>query len=93
HPRPVWVFGGIVRGSRPITFFCHTIKDKKKDTLIPSIEKHILKGTKIYSDGLATYRAYIEAAGYEWDWVNHSIAYVKGDCHTQSIEGFWSQLK
>ena len=52
------------------------------------------KGAAIISDGMASYDG-LGRLGYQHDTVPHSKGvYVLGkDIHTNSIEGFWSQLK
>jgi hypothetical protein len=44
----------------------------------------------LYSDGFNLYRT----MGYNHAWVDHEREeYVRGDVHTQTIEGFWSIMK
>ena len=63
-------------------------------TLIPEIRATVPVGTAIVSDGMASYND-LEGLGYQHDVVPHSQGvYVLGkDIHTNTIEGFWSQLK
>ena len=69
------------------------VENVRKKTLMPLMEMHIEKGTKVSSDELKSYNG-VAAAGYEHGTVNHSQEqYVNGEHHTQSIEGFWSRLK
>ena len=51
-------------------------------------------GTAVLTDDLPSYRR-LSSLGYQHDVVPHSRGvYVVGkDIHTNSIEGFWSQLK
>lgn len=54
---------------------------------------NVEKGAKLYTDELAVYN-YAKPWGYDHDRVNHRRAeYVRGLVHTNTIEGFWSQLK
>ena len=54
---------------------------------------NVEKGSSLYTDELAVYN-YAEKWGYEHDTVNHRRwEYVRGKVHTNTIEGFWSQLK
>ena len=60
---------------------------------MPIIEDSIEPQSTIYSD---EYRAYKTLArrGYNHTTVNHStLEYVRGTAYTNTIEGFWSQLK
>ncbi len=83
------VFGAVQRGGRlsitPVT-------DTKRKTLEPIIHRHIKKGTYINSD---EWWAYTElSSDYKHDVVNHGRKeYVRGNIHTNTIEGAWSHLK
>jgi len=69
------------------------VKNLKKNTVIPIIEKNIEKQSNLYSDEFMSYR-WLKRYGYDHDVVRHGIQeYVRGKVHTNSIEGFWSQLK
>jgi transposase len=65
----------------------------KKRTLIPFIKENVEPDTTVYTDENQSYVA-LRWHGYKHDRVNHSkYVWVKGDCHTNSIEGFWSLMK
>lgn len=69
------------------------VENVKKLTLMPIVEQHVVKGSRVSSDELKSYNG-LMAAGYQHGTVNHSAKeFVRGDDHTQSIEGFWSRLK
>lgn len=54
---------------------------------------NVEKGSTVYTDELAVYN-YAQRWGYEHDRVSHRRReYVRGMVHTNTIEGFWSQLK
>jgi len=63
-------------------------------SLIPEIEKSVDKeNSKVFSDEWGSYRN-LTKLGYYHNSVNHRLGeYVKGDVHTNTIEGVWSQLK
>ena len=63
-------------------------------TLIPEIWASVDEDAVIITDGMASYRD-LGRLGYQHDVVPHSEGiYVIGkDIHTNSVEGFWSQLK
>lgn len=47
----------------------------------------------IHTDELPVYN-YVAPLGYSHEQVNHGLKqYVRGRCHTNTIDGFWSQLK
>ncbi len=56
--------------------------------------KFVKPGSKVYTDDWRGYEALTERFGYEHDSVNHSAKeYVRGDVHTNTIEGFWANVK
>jgi len=61
-------------------------------TLKPIIKANIPKGNIIITD---THGAYKDLSNtFQHEIINHSAKeYVRGEFHTNSIEGFWSQLK
>ena len=77
--------GGDLRGT--------VVPDSKKETLLPIIKANVAPGSKISTDSYKGYRK-LNALGYDHGAVNHNIKeWVRGDIHTQTIEGFWSHLK
>ena len=70
------------------------VPDVKARTLVPEIQASVPVGTAVITDDLPSYRR-LTALGYQHDTVPHSRGvYVLGkDIHTNSVEGFWSQLK
>jgi len=70
------------------------IPDVKARTLIPKVEEHVIKDSTVYTDDLPSYNN-LSKLGFDHKAVAHSQkVYVSaGDIHTNSIEGFWSQLK
>lgn len=67
------------------------IADRKNATIQPEVRAHIEPGSKVYSDDFA-YQWKMEDL-YEHEMVNHLKAYVDGNCHTNTMENFWSLLK
>lgn len=71
----------------------HVIPDVKRDTLVPIIKAEIAPGAQVMTDKWHAYR-HLSAMGYSHDTVDHGRKeYARGRVHTNSIEGFWSQLK
>lgn len=61
--------------------------------LIPEIHARVDATAQIYSDEHRSYKR-LRKDGYSHTTVNHSkLEYVRGTAHTNTIEGFWSQLK
>lgn len=62
-------------------------------TVKPIIQKNIEERSEIFSDEFMSY-ANLRKLGYEHDVIKHKIKeYVRGRVHTNTIEGFWSQMK
>ena len=65
----------------------------KSSTVMPLIKDSVKKGSMIMTDEFVIYQS-LTSSGYEHQTVNHgSKQYVEGIKHTNTIEGFWSQLK
>ncbi len=83
------VFGMVERGGRVVAL---TVPSRYGYTLRKSISQHVERGSDVYTDEYSGYR------GVEFDYthrqINHgSQEYVRGDVHTQTIEGFFSLVK
>lgn len=69
------------------------VKSAGARVLLPRIHNGVEYGATIYSDQAQVYKT-LHRVGYFHDSVNHSIGeYGRGLVHTNTIEGFWSQLK
>ncbi len=83
------VLGMLERGGRVVA---KVVGNTQRRTLLPQIVKHVEPSTEIHSD---EHPAYLGLVGprYEHKVINHTIAYVEGNVHTNGIENFWSLLK
>ncbi len=70
------------------------VPNVKTETLIPQIEANVQKDATIYTDELWSY-SQLDKIGFDHKVIAHAQkVYVTGDnIHTNSVEGFWSQLK
>ena len=69
------------------------VPNVKTHTLEPLIEENVDKGSTVHTDELLSYRR-LGQKGYTHKTVKHGAGeYVNGDCHANSIEGYWSHLK
>lgn len=69
------------------------VKSAGARVLLPEISKGVKSKTQIYSDEYRSYKA-LTKRGYAHTTVNHSkLEYVRGVAYTNTVEGFWSQLK
>lgn len=65
----------------------------KAKTILPIIKESVKAGSRVITDEYVSYNK-LTSLGYVHDTVHHaSKQYVIGDAHTNTIEGFWSQLK
>jgi len=62
-------------------------------TIVYNIEKHVMPQSLVITDDFKAYRR-LKHADFRHEAIAHSVKeYVRGMVHTNSIEGFWSQLK
>lgn len=97
--KQVWVFGMVERTSNTIM---QSVESRSNETLIPLIERHVEKGSTIYSDGWTAY-CQLNELGYTHFTVLHKYAFKKQyknlqtgevvSVHTNRIEGAWKHAK
>lgn len=83
------IFGMVEREGSVIAKAVPNVKSK---TVMPLLRENVQIGAKLMTDEYAIYNK----AGLEFDHqrVNHGRKeFVRGEAHTNTIEGFWSQLK
>lgn len=71
------------------------VMPKKLDVshIILRVSERVVPKSRILTDGFPTYRK-LAALGYRHEWVDHNAhEYVRGDVHTNNIEGFWGVMK
>ena len=69
------------------------VPDVKKVTLTAEIEAHVVKGSTVHTDELASYND-VASKGYVHKTVHHgSGEYVRDGSHVNSVEGFFSIIK
>lgn len=90
HSKKQTIFGAVERHGR---VSAHHVKSAGVRVIMPIIESNVESRTTIYSDEARVYKT-LNKRGYSHTTVNHSkLEYVRGTAHTNTIEGFWSQLK
>ena len=67
------------------------VPDRKRVTLHGEIRKHVVKGSELFTDELASYLGL--DAEYVHQVINHAEKYVDGHVHTNGMENYWSLLK
>jgi transposase len=84
------VFGMVERNGVAKTMH---VKSNGSRVLLPVIIKDVAPQSSIHSDEWRAYKV-LPKHGYSHTTVNHSkLEYVRGSAHTNTIEGYWSQLK
>lgn len=81
------VMGILERGGRVVT---KVVPNRKKKALQAAVREHVLAGSAIFTDSLKSYQGLDE---FQHEVIDHAVAYVNGDCHTNGLENFWSLLK
>ncbi len=67
------------------------VENRRKATLQAEVKQHVEAGSALYTDELLSYEGL--AGQYAHKVINHAIAYVDGQVHTNGLENFWSLLK
>src|SRR3989344_4777494 len=84
------LFGMVERKGR---VRAHTLTARETHLILNSIRKNIKPTAHLMTDQFGVYKK-AQRLGYMRQAVKHALKeYVRGDVHTNTIEGFWSQLK
>ena len=71
----------------------NVVDNLKVKTVVPLIQENVEENSKLMTDEFRSY-AKMKHYGFDHDFVKHGIKeYVRGNVHTNTIEGFWSQFK
>ena len=87
------VLGMVERGGKVVAL---AVADVKGSTLLGNIRERVLPASMIFTDELKAYEGirHVRAKGYRHRRIKHSAGvYVRGNVHTNTIEGFWSLVK
>lgn len=82
------VMGILERGGEVRTT---VVPNRRKQILQAEVRKHVEAGTALYTDALLSYDGL--AGEYAHRVIDHAVAYVDGQIHTNGLENFWSLLK
>jgi transposase-like protein len=80
--------GTIARHSKVRT---KVIPNTQRVTMHAEIQRHIEVGSNLFTDAWVSYKG-LESE-YAHQVIDHAIAYVNGQVHTNTLENFWSLLK
>jgi len=85
------IFGAVQRGGK---IQAEIIPNLKEESLLHPIRRIVKKGSHLITDEFRQYKNIARQEGYKHSTVHHSVyEYVRGDVYTNTVEGFWSQLK
>jgi transposase-like protein len=98
------VVGAIKRTSAdgPSQAVVRVIPNTRRKTVMPFVNEHVSRESAVlYTDALKSYdqppvspwTGQPVSEGYEHKVIDHAVAYVQGDIHTNSAENFWSLVK
>ncbi len=84
------IVGAVERGGK---VKAKVVSNVRKGTLVPLVSEHVMPHATVFTDEHQAYSG-LAKRGYVHHRVNHSArVYVRGNVHTNTIEGFWSLLK
>ena len=83
------VVGLKVRGGRVRSLVVPSVATRDLHAVI---QAHVARGARLYTDELPSYRR-LRRLGYRHRRVKHSERFVRGQSHTQAIEGHWGHVK
>jgi transposase-like protein len=66
------------------------IPTRRKSSVQKHVREHIMAGSAIFTDALKSYEGLDE---FQHEVIDHAMAYVDGEIHTNGLENFWSLLK
>ena len=89
-----WIVGGVQRDTNDCFLVPCPGGKRSAEVLLPIIQRWVLPGTTIHTDGWRAYRQLSER-GYHHDWVNHTLHFVDTvtGCHTNRQEGLWKHVR
>jgi transposase-like protein len=81
------VLGILKRGGKVRT---KVVDSTKKKAIHNEVREHVLAGSALFTDALKSYEGLDE---FQHEVIDHAVAYVNGEVHTNGLENFWSLLK
>jgi transposase-like protein len=67
------------------------VANARRVTVQPEIRQHVEPGSQVFTDALRSYNGLSQ--DYVHEVIDHAKEYVRGKCHTNGLENFWSLLK
>jgi transposase-like protein len=88
--RKAIVFAAVERGGR---IRAEVVPDSRASTVVPRAQQYILPGSMVFTDEFFAYER-LGKTGYTHRRIKHKARiYVDGDVHTQTIDGFFGNMK
>jgi transposase len=85
------VLGMIERDGEVVT---RILKNRTGPELTPHVAEWVKPGSRMVTDDAPAFKHFGPVFGYRHETVNHlRKEYVRGDVHTNTVEGFWSHVK
>ena len=85
------VFGMVERNGNVVA---KKVENTKSATLMPIISQFVREGSRVFTDEYIGYRSLRESEVFNHSFVSHKDKeFVNEDVYTNTIEGFWGQLK
>ena len=90
HDDKTIVLGMIERKGEVLT---RVVRSRRVKDVVPVIQEWVAEGSRVYTDKGKSFGD-LDVHGYKHESVDHSKKeYVRGEVHTNNIEGFWGCLK
>jgi transposase-like protein len=84
------LLGMIERGGQVLVI---PVEKRNAATILPLVQEHVETGSVVNTDEFQIYKG-LPAMGYQHKSVIHSkYQWAQGEAHTNSMEGYWSNLK
>ena len=70
------------------------VKDTRRSSVMPFVREHVnAENAILYTDALKSYEQHPVEPEFVHQFIDHAVAYVGGDVHTNAAENFWSLVK
>lgn len=85
------VFGAVERGGR---IKAEVVRNSRASVLQPKVREFVVPGSMLFTDEYHAYKGLGGKGGYYHRRIRHAARiYVRGDVHTNTIEGFFGHFK
>ena len=86
----ITVIGAVERGGK---VRAKVVPNRASENVLPLVAEHVMPTSTVSTDEAHVYKR-LPKQGYQHRRINHGArVYVRGEVHTNTIEGFWALLK